>query len=223
MQEPIGTCVVLTSNEELYKMKLKDIYQPNPLTTVLNPQVTVVDRRVSGTSAIQFAWIDEGSNSGPIADQGVGRVAVEGETQGTTTADKLEFWLDHEMYEVVNGELVLKNEGARMDIFFVREQDAIRLSSETEIENTYKDACSAPVEVNGVIYKGGEESSAGITNAVSLAESTSATTVWITDIDRVKREMTLEDAQAVAVQIGMITYNAFIERADAIVALNSQE
>lgn len=100
-------------------------------------------------------------------------------------------------------------------------QKAARDLEELVIEETYTVTCEAPVEVEGVVYKGGESSSGGIANAVSIAQGLNEATVWITDVNRVKREMSHAEAMSVALTIGRVPRDAFLVRADALVKNNT--
>lgn len=90
-------------------------------------------------------------------------------------------------------------------------------------ERVYAETCSAPVTIDGVTYKGGESSASGISSAVQLSQAGGAETCFIADIYNIVREMSFEDALAVSGQIGMITYEAFIVRANTLADIDSND
>lgn len=77
----------------------------------------------------------------------------------------------------------------------------------------------APVEVNGVLYNGGNDSARDIHGAVILAEALGETSVLIAGYDNVAREMTFEDALNVSAQVGKSWRTAYFTMQEAKVAL----
>lgn len=91
-----------------------------------------------------------------------------------------------------------------------------------EAENIYTTTCEAPVVVDTITYKGGEESASGINGAVTIAQNLGETSVFISDINYVTREMTFADATNVATQVAKVTRDAYLVRSDTIVEINER-
>lgn len=89
------------------------------------------------------------------------------------------------------------------------------------IRTTFAQDSEAPVLSLGYTWNGGQDSASYIQGAVTLAQSLGETSVNITDIDNVTRELTFEQALQVATDVGLSFRTAFFNKQNALVAAMS--
>lgn len=101
---------------------------------------------------------------------------------------------------------------------FEEEQEGKRQA----VRNEFLLASSNPVEINGIFYEGGMDSSLAIDGATRIAERLGAETVFITDSSNVAKEYTLEEAYDIAAYIGLAYSNAFMEKQRKMVEIDKE-
>lgn len=88
-----------------------------------------------------------------------------------------------------------------------------------EVENTASLLFSEQVEVDGILWRGGQNSAQSIINAVDLTELLGGTSIELRDAQRKPHTYTLEDAKNVAAKIGTDYLKKWQAEEDALLAL----
>lgn len=94
---------------------------------------------------------------------------------------------------------------------------------ESEAERVYEAENATPVNVGGIIYKGGESSASTIAAAVNLAQALGETTVTLVDVNLDEHTMPIVDALAVAAAVGLPARAAYFKRARAVKAARAKK
>lgn len=195
----------------------------------IEEQVLVVDAEGSPVldeaGAEQYETIQVGTKSGEVT--GFNRGPTEGEsyinidqTKDMVRGYGYDKW---QMYKVVDGTLALKSEAEIAAIEAEAALEVSKVEQEAQIRATYAIDSEAPVEVTipegTFTFNGGQDSASYISGAVTLAESLAETSVFITDVDNIKRELSFDSANTVAVLVAKQYRDAFFIKQDALVAL----
>lgn len=126
--------------------------------------------------------------------------------------------LDDGNYRYVDGTFVrLEDDGS--ESVSVAERALVDKKSKVreEAEATYKQ----PVEVEGVLWNGGEKSASSILNAIELATYFTKTSLVLTDVTNKEHTKSIQDARNVAAHIGMDYQTKFLHKQARMRALDA--
>lgn len=86
-----------------------------------------------------------------------------------------------------------------------------------EIRAAFEADAETPIEIAGVLYHGGLDSSVKLDGAFRLAEKASLTSVTFTDINNIAHTLTLAEADSIILTIGQAYQAAFMRKQQKLV------
>lgn len=162
-----------------------------------------------------------GTGEGTVT--GINRGPIQGENYAEKSPQFFTEGHYPERYKFTGGEVVVKTPEELSATDDAKELEAFKAAEEVKIRNTYAVDSEAPVEVTipegSFTFNGGQDSASYISGAVTLAQSLGESTVFITDVDNIKRELSFDSANTVAVLVAKQYRDAFFTKQDALVAL----
>lgn len=93
---------------------------------------------------------------------------------------------------------------------YVQTLEELKALKEKEIKSTFN--ASAPIEIDGITYNGGDSSASAISGAVTLAQALGEAEVHLWDFANVVREYTFAEAISISAQIGKAYRDKMLER-----------